>query len=149
MYVIILLLTCLHYMAMFAIITCMATKHDKTALADALAGLAETHPDLAEQLGSDPSRADLLAAIEEIAPDAAAGLRQVPRAGLVATLAAIALRKKEEEGEKKEQLEEFTTRLPKSVAAAVRARAFARGCSIQALVAEYLRAGLAADEPSE
>lgn len=132
---------------MFAKIVCMATKHDKTALVDALADLAETHPALAERLGSNPSRGDLLAAIEAIAPGVAAGLRQVPRAGLVATLAAIASKKKEEE--KPEPLTEFTTRLPKSLAQAVKAHAVTRGCSIQSLVAEYLRAGLAADDATE
>lgn len=133
---------------MFAKIVCMATKHDKTALVDALADLAETHPALAERLGSNPSRGDLLAAIEAIAPGVAAGLRQVPRAGLVATLAAIASKKKEEE-EKPEPLTEFTTRLPKSLAQSVKAHAVTRGCSIQSLVAEYLRAGLAADDATE
>lgn len=130
---------------MFAKIVCMATKHDKTALVDALADLAETHPALAERLGSNPSRGDLLAAIEAIAPGVAAGLRQVPRAGLVATLAAIASKKEEE----KPELTEFTTRLPKSLAKAVKAHAVTRGCSIQSLVAEYLRAGLAADDATE
>lgn len=132
---------------MFAIIACMATKHDKTALTDALAGLAETHPALAERLGSNPSRGDLLEVIAGIAPDVADGVRQVPRAGLVATLAAIASKKKEEE--KREPLTEFTTRLPESLAQEVKAHAVTRGCSIQSLVAEYLRAGLAADKATE
>lgn len=127
----------------------MATKHDKTALTDALAGLAETHPALAERLGSNPSRGDLLEVIAGIAPDVADGVRQVPRAGLVATLAAIASKKKEEEGEKREPLTEFTTRLPESLAQEVKAHAVTRGCSIQSLVAEYLRAGLAADKATE
>ena len=136
-------------MVMFAIITCMATKHDKTALADALAGLAETHPDLAKRLGNNPSRSALLEALAGIAPDVAAGARQMPRASLVSTIAAITP-KKEEEPEP-DPLTEFTTRLPESLADAVRARSFTRGCSIQALMAEYVRAGLAADadEPSE
>lgn len=133
---------------MFAIIACMATKHDKTALTAALAGLAETHPALAERLGSNPSRGDLLEVIAGIAPDVADGVRQVPRAGLVATLAAIASKKKKEE-EKREPLTEFTTRLPKSLAQEVKAHAVTRGCSIQSLVAEYLRAGLAADKATE
>lgn len=124
----------------------MATKHDKTALTDALAGLAETHPALAERLGSNPSRGDLLEVIAGIAPDVADGVRQVPRAGLVATLAAIASKKKEE---KREPLTEFTTRLPESLAQEVKAHAVTRGCSIQSLVAEYLRAGLAADKATE
>ena len=125
----------------------MATKHDKTALTDALAGLAESHPELAERLGADPSRADLLAVVEDIAPAVAAGARSMSRASLVALLA---ITPKEEEPEP-EPLTEFTTRLPQSLADAVRARSFTRGCSIQALMAEYVRAGLAADadEPSE
>ena len=128
----------------------MATKHDKTALTDALAGLAESHPELAQRLGSNPSRGDLLEVIAGIAPDVADGVRQVPRAGLVATLAAIASKKKkEEEEEKREPLTEFTTRLPKSLAQEVKAHAVTRGCSIQSLVAEYLRAGLAADKATE
>lgn len=125
----------------------MATKHDKTALTDALASLAESHPELAERLGADPSRADLLAVVEDIAPAVAGGARSMSRASLVALLA---ITPKEEEPEP-EPLTEFTTRLPQSLADAVRARSFTRGCSIQALMAEYVRAGLAADadEPSE
>ena len=126
----------------------MATKHDKTALTDALAGLAESHPELAQRLGSNPSRGDLLEVIAGIAPDVADGVRQVPRAGLVATLAAIASKKKKEE-EKREPLTEVTTRRPKSLAQEVKAHAVTRGCSIQSLVAEYLRAGLAADKATE
>lgn len=129
---------------MFAMIGGMATKHDKTALVDALAGLAESHPDLAERLGTDPARADILAAVEDIAPAVAGGARSMSRASLVALLTAIA---PEPEPEK---LVSFTTRLPEGLRGEVNARATARGVSVQELVAELLRAGMAAaDEASE
>ena len=55
----------------------MATKHDKTAFVDALAGLAETHPDLAERLGSDPSRAELVDMVADLAPGVGIGRAHV------------------------------------------------------------------------
>ena len=130
-------------MVMFAIIVCMATKHDKTALVDALAGLAETHPDLAERLGSEPSRADLLAVVEGIAPEVARGAGSMSRAALVAVLTAIAPEPEPE------RLVSVTTRLPESLAQEVKTLAVSRGVSVQSLVAGLLRAGLAAEEPSE
>ena len=125
---------------MFAIIAYMATKHDKTALADALAVLAETHPTLAERLGDDPARADILAVVEDIAPAVAGGARSMSRASLVALLTAIA---PEPEREKPVA---FTTRLPQALIAEVNARATARGVYVQDCVADLLRAGLAADD---
>lgn len=126
-------------MVMFAKIDYMATKHDKTALVEALAGLAETHPNLAEQLGSDPTRADLLEVIGDLAPGVAAGARSMSRAALVALLTAIAPEPEPDE------MVGFTTRLPEGLRDEVTARAHARGVYVQTLVAEYLRAGLAAD----
>lgn len=126
---------------MFAIMAYMTTKHDKTALVDALAGLAETRPDLAERLGPDPRRAQLLEVLGDLAPDVAAGARQMPRPALVSTIAAIASKEKDPD-----PLVTFTTRVPEGLAQEVKTRAIARGCSIQALVADYLRAGLAGDD---
>lgn len=123
---------------MFAMIGGMATKHDKTALVAALAGLAESHPDLAERLGDDPARADILAVVEDIAPAVAAGARSMSRASLVALLTAIA------PAPEPEPLVSFTTRLPKSLVEEVQARSQARGGSVQDCVADLLRAGLAA-----
>lgn len=145
-------------MVMFAIIAYMAAKHDKTALADAraeldktrpdladaLAELAETRPDLAKRLGPDPRRAQLLEVLGDIRPAVAAGARQMPRPALVSTIAAIASKEKGEE-----ELVTFTTRVPEGLAQEVKTRAITRGCSIQALVADYLRAGLAADDATE
>ena len=147
-------------MVMFAIFDCMTAKHNKTALADAraaldkarpdladaLAELAEARPDLAERLGPDPRRAQLLEVLGDIRPDVAAGARQMPRPALVSTIAAIASKEK---GEELEPLVTFTTRVPEGLAQAVKTRAITRGCSIQALVADYLRAGLAADDATE
>ena len=123
---------------MFAIIVYMSTKQGKQALADALAGLAQTHPDLANQLGSDPSRAELVDMVADLAPGVAAG--SMSRASLVALLTAIA---PEPEREKPVS---FTTRLPKALIAEVNARATARGVYVQDCVADLLRAGLAADD---
>lgn len=128
---------------MFAKIVCMATKHDKTALVDAIAGLAETHPALAERLGGDPSRGDLLEVVGDLAPDVAAGARQMSRAALVALVSAIAPEPEPDE------LVGFTTRIPEGLRDKVTARAHARGMYVQDLVAEYLRAGLAADDATE
>lgn len=126
---------------MFAKIVFIATKHDKTALVDALAGLAETHPDLAERLGSDPSRAELVDMVADLAPGVAAG--SMSRASLVALLMAIAPEPEPDE------MVGFTTRLPEGLRDEVTARATARGVYVQTLVAEYLRAGLAADDATE
>lgn len=130
-------------MVMFATIVFMATKHDKTAFVDALAGLAETHSDLAERLGDDPSRADLLEVVGDLAPDVAAGARQMSRAALVALVSAIA-----PEPEPEERVS-FTTRLPEGLVKEVNARATARGVYVQDCVADLLRAGLAADDATE
>ena len=128
-------------MVMFARIVFMATKHDKTAFVDALAGLAETHPDLAERLGSDPSRAELVDMVADLAPGVAAG--SMSRASLVALLMAIA-----PEPEPEERVS-FTTRLPEGLVKEVNARATARGVYVQDCVADLLRAGLAADDATE
>lgn len=132
---------CLHYMVMFATIVCMATKHDKTAFVDALAELAEAHPDIAERLGSDPSRAELVDMVADLAPGVAAG--SMSRASLVALITAIAPEPEPE------RLVSFTTRLPEGLAQEVKTLAVSRGVSVQSLVAGLLRAGLAAEEPSE
>lgn len=121
---------------MFAMIGGMATKQETKAFESALASLRQAHPQLAKRLGDDPTRPELLALVAEIAPAVAPGAKSMPKAGLVQLIAAIAPEPEPE------QLVSFTTRIPESLAQEVKAEAVARGCSVQALVADFLRAGL-------
>lgn len=126
---------------MFAMIGGMATKQETQAFESALASLRQAHPQLAEQLGTDPTRQELLALVADLAPAVAPGAKSMPKAGLVQLIAAIAPEPEPE------QLVSFTTRIPENLAQEVKAEAVARGCSVQALVADFLRAGL--ERPSE
>ena len=124
---------------MFAMITVMATKKDGAAFASALADLRASRPDLADRLGDDPARADLIDLVADLAPDVAAGARQMSRVSLIALVSAIA------PAPEPVELVAFTTRLPADLVQEVKARAVARGVSVQALVADVLARGLAAD----
>lgn len=124
---------------MFAMIGGMATKQETKAFESALASLRQAHPQLAERLGDDPTRPELLALVAEIAPAVAPGAKSMPKAGLVQLIAAIAPEPEPE------QLVSFTTRIPETLAQEVKARAVSRGVSVQALVADFLRAGLERD----
>lgn len=124
---------------MFAMIGGMATKQETKAFESALASLRQAHPQLAKRLGDDPTRPELLALVAEIAPAVAPGAKSMPKAGLVQLIAAIA---PEPEPEK---LVSFTTRIPETLAQEVKALAVSRGCSVQSLVADFLRAGLEQD----
>ena len=126
---------------MFAMIGGMATKQETQAFESALASLRQANPQLAEQLGTDPTRQELLALVADLAPAVAPGAKSMPKAGLVQLIAAIAPEPEPE------QLVSFTTRIPENLAQEVKAEAVARGCSVQALVADFLRAGL--ERPSE
>lgn len=121
---------------MFAMIGGMATKQETKAFESALASLRQAHPQLAERLGDDPSRQQLLALVAELAPAVAAGAKAMNKSALVQLIAAIAPEPEPE------QLVSFTTRIPENLAQEVKAEAVARGCSVQALVADFLRAGL-------
>lgn len=121
---------------MFAMIGGMATKQETAAFASALASLRQAHPQLAESLGDEPTRPDLLALVGELAPAVAPGAKSMPKAGLVQLIAAIAPEPEPVE------LVSFTTRIPADLAQEVKAAAVSRGVSVQALVADFLRAGL-------
>lgn len=121
---------------MFAMIGGMATKQETQAFKSALASLRQAHPELGEGLGDDPTRQELLALVEELAPAVAPGAKAMNKSALVQLIAAIA---PEPEPVK---LVSFTTRIPKTLGEEVKAAAFARGVSVQALVADFLRAGL-------
>lgn len=125
---------------MFAMITVMATKKDTAAFASALADLRASRPDLADRLGDDPARADLIDLVADLAPDVAAGARQMSRVSLIALVSAIA------PAPEPVELVAFTTRLPADLVQEVKAEAVARGVSVQALVADALARGLAAGE---
>lgn len=124
---------------MFAMIGGMATKQETKAFESALASLRQAHPQLVERLGDDPTRPDLLALVGELAPAVAPGAKAMPKAALVQLIAAIAPEPEPE------QLVSFTTRIPETLAQEVKARAVSRGVSVQALVADFLRAGLERD----
>lgn len=124
---------------MFAMIGGMATKQETKAFESALASLRQAHPQLAERLGDDPTRPDLLALVGELAPAVAPGAKSMPKAALVQLIAAIAPEPEPVE------LVSFTTRIPKPLSEEVKAAAFSRGVSVQALVADFLRAGLERD----
>lgn len=124
---------------MFAMIGGMATKQETQAFTSALASLRQAHPQLAERLGDDPTRPDLLALVGKLAPAVAPGAKSMPKAALVQLIAAIAPKPEPE------QLVSFTTRIPETLAQEVKARAVSRGVSVQALVADFLRAGLERD----
>lgn len=126
---------------MFAMIGGMATKQETKAFESALASLRQAHPQLAQRLGDAPSRQELLSLVGELAPAVAPGAKSMPKAGLAQLIAAIAPEPEPE------QLVSFTTRIPENLAQEVKAEAVARGCSVQALVADFLRAGL--ERPSE
>lgn len=124
---------------MFAMIGGMATKQETQAFTSALASLRQAHPQLAERLGDDPTRPDLLALVGKLAPAVAPGAKSMPKAALVQLIAAIAPEPEPE------QLVSFTTRIPETLAQEVKARAVSRGVSVQALVADFLHAGLERD----
>lgn len=121
---------------MFAMIGGMATKQETKAFESALASLRQAHPQLAERLGDDPTRPDLLALVGELAPAVAPGAKAMPKAALVQLIAAIAPEPEPQ------PLVSFTTRIPETLAQEVKAAAVARGVSVQSLVADFLRAGL-------
>ena len=121
---------------MFAMIGGMATKQETAAFASALAPRRQPHPQRAESLGDEPTRPDLLALVGELAPAVAPGAKSMPKAGLVQLIAAIAPEPEPVE------LVSFTTRIPADLAQEVKAAAVSRGVSVQALVADFLRAGL-------
>lgn len=114
----------------------MATRKEHTEFAAALAELTADRPDLAERLGSDPTRAQLLDALEDLAPAVAPSAKSMPKIGLVQLIAAVA------PAPQPPQLVSFTTRIPETLAQEVKAEAVARGVPVQALVADLLRAGL-------
>lgn len=114
----------------------MATRKEHTEFAAALAELTTARPDLGERLGSDPTRAQLLDALEDLAPAVAPGAKSMPKAGLVQLIAALA------PAPQPPQLVSFTTRIPETLAQEVKAEAIARGVPVQALVADLLRIGL-------
>lgn len=121
---------------MFAMIGGMATKQETQAFESALASLRQAHPELAARLGDNPTRPELLALVAEIAPAVAPGAKSMPKAALVQLIAAIAPEPEPVE------LVSFTTRIPADLAQEVKAAAVARGCSVQSLTADFLRAGL-------
>lgn len=121
---------------MFAMIGGMATKQETQAFESALASLRQAHPELGERLGDDPNRQALLDLVAELAPAVAPGAKSMPKAALVQLIAAIAPEPEPVE------LVSFTTRIPADLAQEVKAAAFSRGVSVQALVADFLRAGL-------
>lgn len=114
----------------------MATHKEHTDFAAALAELTSGRPDLAETLGDDPTRAQLLDTVEALAPAVAPSAKSMPKVGLVQLIAAVA------PAPQPPQLVSFTTRIPEPLAQEVKAKAVARGVPVQALVAELLRAGL-------
>lgn len=124
---------------MFAMIGGMATKQETAAFASALASLRQAHPALAEGLGDEPTRQDLLSLVEELAPAVAPGAKSMPKAALVQLIAAIAPEPEPQ------PLVSFTTRIPADLAQEVKAAAVERGCSVQSLTADFLRAGLEQD----
>lgn len=121
---------------MFAMIGGMATKQETAAFESALASLRQAHPALAEGLGDEPTRQDLLSLVEELAPAVAPGAKSMPKAALVQLIAAIAPEPEPQ------PLVSFTTRIPEALAQEVKAAAVSRGVSVQALEADFLRAGL-------
>lgn len=124
---------------MFAMIGGMATKQETKAFESALASLRQAHPQLAERLGDDPTRPDLLALVGELAPAVAPGAKAMNKSALVQLIAVIA------PDPEPVELVSFTTRIPADLAQEVKAEAVARGVSVQALVADFLRAGLERD----
>lgn len=121
---------------MFAMIGGMATKQETQAFESALASLRQARPQLAECLGDDPTRTELLALVAELAPAVAPGAKAMNKSALVQLIAAIAPEPEPVE------LVSFTTRIPADLAQEVKAAAVSRGVSVQALVADFLRAGL-------
>lgn len=121
---------------MFAMIGGMATKQENAEFESAFSSLRQAHPQLAERLGDDPNRKTLLDLVAEIAPAVAPGAKSMPKAALVQLIAAIAPEPEPVE------LVSFTTRIPADLAQEVKAAAVSRGVSVQALVADFLRAGL-------
>lgn len=114
----------------------MATRKEHSEFAAALAELTADRSDLAATLGTDPTRADLVDALKDLAPKAAASAKSISKIGLVELIAAVA------PAPQPPQLVSFTTRIPEELAEEVKAEAVARGIPIQELVAEILRAGL-------
>lgn len=114
----------------------MATRKEHAEFAAALAELTSGRPDLAETLGDDPTRAQLLDTVEALAPAVAPSAKSMPKVGLVQLIAAVA------PAPQPQPLVSFTTRVPESLAQEVKATAIARGIPIQELVADLLRAGL-------
>lgn len=117
----------------------MATHKEHSDFAAALAELTADRPALTERLGTDPTRAQLLDTLEDLAPKVAASAKSMPKVGLVQLIAAVAPEPAPQ------PLVSFTTRIPETLAQEVKAEAVARGCSVQALVAEFLCAGLERD----
>lgn len=114
----------------------MATRKEHAEFAAALAELTADRPDLAATLGDDPTRADLVEVLKDLAPKAAASAKSISKIGLVELIAAVA------PAPQPPQLVSFTTRIPEPLAQEVKATAVAHGVPIQELVADLLRAGL-------
>lgn len=121
---------------MFAMIGGMATKQEHDAFISALASLHKAHPELGERLGTDPTRQELLALVADLEPAVAPGAKSMSKSAMVQLIAVIAPKPEPP------QLVSFTTRIPESLAQEVKAAAVSRGVSVQALVADFLRAGL-------
>jgi len=117
----------------------MATRKEHAEFAAALADLTADRPDLAATLGADPTRADLVEVLKDLAPKAAASAKSISKIGLVELIAVVA------PAPQPPELVSFTTRIPEPLAQEVKAEAVARGIPIQELVAEILREGLEQD----
>ncbi len=114
----------------------MATRKEHSDFAAALAELTTARPDLAERLGDDPTRADLVDVLKDLDPDVAASAKGVSKVGLLKFIKALM------PAPQPPQLVSFTTRIPEPLAQEVKAEAVAHGVPIQELVADLLRAGL-------
>ncbi len=114
----------------------MATHKEHSDFAAALAELTADRPALTERLGTDPTRAQLLDVLEDLAPAVAPSAKSMPKVGLVQLIVAVA------PAPQPPQLVSFTTRIPETLAQEVKAAAVARGVSVQSLTADLLRAGL-------
>lgn len=117
---------------MFAIIVGMATKQENAEFESALASLRQAHPELGERLGTDPTRQELLALVADLEPAVAPGAKSMSKAAMVQLIAVIAPKPEPQ------PLVSFTTRIPETLAQEVKAKAIARGISVQDLVADAL-----------
>ena len=114
----------------------MATKEEIAAFENALAELANSRPDIAEQLGDAPSRSQLLEVLEEFSSVIATGMASASRFALVEAISKLA---PEQPAPK---LISFTTRLPEPLVREVKSRAANLPGGVQALVRDALQAHL-------